>query len=89
MRFCFFSLLITARPLDVQCIEVKVFCLATKKKQAAELVHCGEFILHTDISTFVYNIVYEKEEMRNTVHISIFRKLIVTVCCLLLRKKNP
>lgn len=36
-----------------------------KKKQAAELVHCGEFILHTNISTFVYNIVYEKEELHS------------------------
>lgn len=36
-----------------------------KKNQAAELVYCGEFILHTNISTFVYNIVYEKEELHS------------------------
>lgn len=40
-------------------------CQNKNKKKAAELVHCGEFILHTNISTFVYNIVYEKEELHS------------------------
>lgn len=45
---------------------LKFFVLPKKnKKQAAELVHCGEFILCTNTSTFAYNIVYEKEELHS------------------------